>query len=175
MCPCTPLTPLSQVERQVFTSLRAFVSTNCCELRPWQHKGSTWIRNSTVFNVMYLQRMSTSQLYAHHFVNMCKIYWLLLHCMEIYLKLFKFSFSRSLATGLSTRPASARSPLVRRCLLICDGGVYSRGRRLTLSRIIPAVTEMSWIFCTFVDSPEPHGRTPHARRLCKDSHRCKWD
>lgn len=71
------LTLLSQVGRQVFTSRSSFLSTNCWVLLlPWkqekkkQHKQKSWF-------LIYLWRMSTSHLYAHLFIDMCTMDWML--------------------------------------------------------------------------------------------------
>lgn len=45
---------LSQVDRQVFTSRISSLSTARCALQPWHHKGSTLIKNTTVFTVCHV-------------------------------------------------------------------------------------------------------------------------
>lgn len=91
---------LSQVDRQVFTSRISSLSTNCCALQPWYHKGSTLIKNSTVFMSCIYRKTSTSQLYAHLFVNMCKIYWML---NALYEDLFKSYVKITSRTCFSSR------------------------------------------------------------------------
>lgn len=143
---------LSQVDRRVFTSRRSSLSTNCCALQPWHHKGSTLIKNSIVFMSCYLQKTSTSQLYAHLFVNMCKIYWML---NALYEDLFKsyvkimscICFSKHIAVSLWTGPASAD--------LSCSPCIFKCGVTSLLSFQLSLKCHES--FCTFVDSPEPPG------------------
>lgn len=64
---------LSQVDRQVFTS-RISSFYKLLFTAAMASRGSTRIKNSAVFMSCNYRKTSTSQLYAHLFVNMCKMY-----------------------------------------------------------------------------------------------------
>lgn len=67
---------LSQVGRQVFTSRSSFLSTNCWVLLSWKQEKKTALNQKSWF-LIYLWGMSTSHLYAHLFIDMCTMDWML--------------------------------------------------------------------------------------------------
>ncbi len=163
---------LSQVDRQVFTSRISSLSTNCCALQPWSHNGSTLIKNSTVFMLCIYRKMSTSQLYAHLFVNMCKISWMLNALYEDLFKsyvkknesyLFQQTFSRqSLWHDLHLQ----NSPVVQRLPCIFKCGVAAKLAVSHLSYHSSYHLNVMNLFVHLLIAPSP-GRTPQSRGFCK--------
>lgn len=77
---------LSQVDGQDFTSRIASLSTNCCALQPCSHEKQCINKDFNISMSCIYRKMSTSHLYAHLFVNMCGIYWMLHALYEDFFK-----------------------------------------------------------------------------------------